>query len=146
MVNCSPCYDGQPYSFSQSGMISLPGKENGGIVGTLGPGPTPPVSRPDPRASRGLGPELAGPGITELAGPGINRPMSARPRHYRTSRPMSARPTFRPGTWGFHSPDGLFSSGAYFPEQQLSQVKVPVGFPFYKRKFTHELTPSPPTK
>ena len=58
------------------------------------------------------------------------------------SRPMSARLIFRPGAWGFHSPDGLLSSDVYFPERQFSQAKLPAGFLSYKRKFTHKLTSS----
>ena len=120
MVNCSPFYDGQPYSFSRPGIISLPGREKGGIVGTLGPSPAPSASRPDPRASRGLCRGLAG---------------------LDTSQPRSARPILRPDARESHSPDALFSSSTYLPDRRLSQAKLPTGSPLYRRKSTLELTP-----
>ena len=74
------------------------------------------------------------------------RPGTPRGLGLDTSRPRNAEPILRPGARVSHSPDALFSSSAYFPDRQLSQAKLPTGSPLYKREFTHELTPSPPTK
>ena len=112
------------------------------IVGTLGSGPAPLASRPDSRASKGKGQDTSRP---KNVGPTL-RPGTPRGLGPNISRPRNARPTLRPGAWGSRSPDTLFSSSACFPDRQLSQEKFPTSSPLYKRKFTHELTPSPPTK
>ena len=111
-------------------------------MSTLGLGPTPLAVQTDPRVSKEKG---LGIGWPTNAGP-ILRPDISRGLSPDISRPMSARLISRPGAWGFHSPDGSFSSDAYLPERQFSQAKLPAGFLSYKRKFIHELTSSPPTK
>ena len=113
-----------------------------GCVGTLGPGPTPLAGQTDPRVSKGKGP---GTGWPTNVGPTLRLDIS-RGLSPDISQPISAWPIFHPGAWGFHSPNGLFSLDAYFPERQFSQAKLPAGFLSYKKKFTHELTSSPPTR
>ena len=142
ITNYSPLYDGQHYSFSQPRPVYLPGRKNGGIVGTLGLGPTPLTVQIDLGVSKGKGPRT---GWSTNVGP-ILRPDISRGLSPDIGRPMSTRLTFRLGAWGFHSPDGLFRSDAYFPEHQFSQAKLPIRFLSYKRKFIHELTSSLPTK
>ena len=111
-------------------------------VGTLGPGLAPLASRPNPRVLKGKGPDTSCPkNARPTLRSGIPRGLGPD-----TSRPRNAQPILRPNARVSHSPSALFNSSIYFPDRRLSQAKLPTSSPLYRREFTLELTPLPPTK
>ena len=127
--------------FHNRGWSSSPAR-NCGHCGYLGPRPSTPGQPARPKSLKRKRPRHQStqkPGLTLRWG----TPRGLGPD---ISRPRNAWPTLRPGALGSHSPDALFSSSAYFFDRKLSQAKLQTGSTLYKRKFTHELTPSPPTK
>ena len=112
------------------------------FVGTLGPGLTSLVSRPDPRTLKGKGPDTSWPRNARTT----LRPGTPRGLGPDTNQPKNPRPILHQGVRVSHSSDALFSSSTYFPDRQLYQAKLPIDSPLYKREFIHEMTPSPLTK
>ena len=130
-------------------------------VGTMGPGPAPLASRPNPRAPKGLGPEanrprnarpVLRPGTPKRLGLEASKPRNAQPvlhpgtpkeKGSRTSRPRNARPFLCPSGRVSHI-RMPFYPGVSLPDRQLHQTKLPTGSSRYKYKVSHESVCSTP--
>ena len=82
---------------------------------------TPIAGQTGPRVLKGKGP---GPGCPTNVGPTLH-PDISRGLSPDISRPMDARPTFRPGAWGLHGPDGLTLT---FPSGNFPKLSCPPDF------------------